>query len=442
MLSVVLIAMLFAFLSVNSYRSASSLIVFQYAVVTVISCLYVIASSTTQIKTWRNIGELTPEIVFTTQLLYILFLAGVFIASILVVERKASPESHQYLSVSNQFSVRQAEFFTFVFLFAGITLYGIYILLVGISSLVNTNNFAQKYADSTSTGPLYFGLTLIIMAAFWAETEGVSRWLNKLARGTIIVVLIWVLFFVHTRWPIVMTGVGYFSIIARRSDMRVRNIKFHWVLAGAVGLVLFEGFSIYRGLLSSGAGWQSLFSGGFLTKLQIAFGGSELVHPFITAGEVIKFHIGQPANFLSFFSAFKTLIPSFLISDRGLSEAQQFAQIHYSTLFQRGGGTGYTIVGGTFKYFPVYIGTFLTGLSIGLYNAYIDRYVAQKPRSVIAGILPALFFYALFSERMGMIAYIKQLILIGVVTVLVYIGFMLIYFAVQKPRFQTRRITE
>jgi len=431
-LTVILVLMLALFIRFNLNRSMSDIVVVQYVFVTVIAVVYVVASKVVGIVSWRHISLLTPEILAKTQFLYILFLLGIFVASLLIrpvnmATRDTSSQDFSWPGNSSAATMNKAGFFALSFLIMGMFLYGLYIKSIGISALFNTSNLAEKYLDSVSVGPFYFGLSLIVISAFCAEKPFVARSIVWICRLTLAATLVWVLFLVNIRWPAVMVAIGYFRLASHKHDLRVRHFQLRWFVWFVLLDIFFEGFSIYRGTLSTGGSFAGVFNNlSWKNQLGIVIGGSELIQPFATAAELVANHSAKPWDLSAFFIQLETLLPRVFLPDRGLSEAQLFAMNNYGTLFDRGGGTGFSTVGSTLIYFPAYIGPFLTGLTLGSLGAALENFVKRRPSSTLAILAPALLYYVFLSERMGLVAFFKQIMLISVVSLLVFVIFSLL----------------
>lgn len=419
------------FCIMNRRRQVFELTVILFAIVSLIAIAFPTANLLTPVYSWRNLEVFDGPVLVVTQQNYFLLLLGVFVASILIpswsVIYKDAPPKPQGFSLS----IGRDTFMVCGLIGPGILLYLQFILTVGFSTLFNTDNFAEKYNTGGNVGPLYFGFTLVLVGALWAEAGQVSRLVLWAARSVLAMLLIWAVFFIYIRWPVIMTLIGYGTIWTRARDFKISNVRILPILLLMLVIFVFEGYSIYRSVVESGGALASFISQFSITEL-IGFmiGGSELIHSFTTAGEVIAEHQTKASSFAAFFQNLEVLIPRALNSNRGYSEAEDFALRNYGALFDRGGGTGYSLVASGVSYFPPYIGMFLFGIVFGAILSQADSVSRAYPNGFFAMSTPSLGYFVLTAERTGLIAFLKSQVLLFVFLLSLYLIFV---FLAQNP---------
>ena len=423
------------FFIMNRRRRVSELTVIFFVIVSLIAIAFPTANLLTTVYSWRNVEVFDGPVLVVTQQNYFLLLLGVFVASILipswsVIHKEASPKPRRY-----SLSIGRDTFMVCGLIGTGIMLYAQFILAVGFLTLFNTDNFAEKYDTGGNTGPLYFGFSLVLVGALWAEAGRVSRLLLWMARSVLGMLLIWSVLLIYIRWPVIMVLIGYGTIWARGRDFKISNLRILPILLTILVVFVFEGYSVYRGVVASGGGIKSFVSQFSLTELiGLMIGGSELIHSFVTAGEVIAEYQTKAPNFASFLKNLEVLIPKALSSSRGYSEAQYFALRNYEVLFDRGGGTGYSLVASGVSYFPPYIGMFLFGLVFGAILSQADRVSRAYPNGLLAIYTPSLGYYVLTAERAGLIAFLKTQMLLFIFVLILYLIFVLLSKSPSKMR--------
>lgn len=415
------------FLIMNRRRQVSELTVIFFAIVSLIAIAFPTANLLTTVYSWRNLEVFDGPVLVVTQQNYFLLLLGVFVASILIPSRnvmhKEAPPKPRGFSLS----IGRDTFMVCGLIGSGILLYAQFILTVGFKILFNSDNFAEKYDTGGNTGALYFGFTLVLVGALWAEAGQVSRLVLWAARSVLAILLIWAVFFIYIRWPVIMTLIGYGTIWTRARDFKISNLRILPILLPMLVIFVFEGYSIYRSAVASGGALVSIISQFSISELiGLMIGGSELIHSFTTAGEVIAEHQTKASSFAAFFQNLEVLIPRALNSSRGYSEAQDFALRNYGALFDRGGGTGYSLVASGVSYFPPYIGMFLFGIAFGAILSQADRVSLAYPNSLLAIYTPSLGYFILTAERTGLIAFLKSQMLLFVFVFLLYLIYVLL----------------
>lgn len=412
------------FLVMNRRRRVSDLTVIFFGIVSLIAIAFPTANLLTTVYSWRNLEVFDGPVLVVTQQNYFLLLLGVFVASILIPSWNVVPQGARPKPQRFKLSIGRDTFMVCGLIGTGILLYAQFILTVGFLILFNTDNFAEKYDTGGNTGPLYFGFTLVLVGAFWAEAGQVSRLVLWAARSVLAMLLIWAVFFIYIRWPVIMTLIGYGTIWARARDFKISNLRILSVFLSMLVVFVFEGYSVYRGLVASGGALSSFISQFSITELiGLMIGGSELIHSFTTAGEVIAEYQTKASSFAAFFQNLEVLIPRALNSSRGNSEAQDFALRNYEALFDRGGGTGYSLVASGVTYFPPYIGMFLFGIVFGAILSLADRVSRACPNGLFAIYTPSLGYFVLTAERAGLIAFLKTQFLLFVFVSLLYLIF-------------------
>jgi hypothetical protein len=202
------------------------------------------------------------------------------------------------------------------------------------------------------------------------------------------------------RTNFVLLAIGYAAIHARRTGLVVSQVRWFWIVGGALLWVGLEGFSLFRGT----------YRGDTVEALQLVaeradeglskvVGASELSHSFVTAMEV---HACADAGELagsSYLDALVILLPSSLVSARPESLPQWFARTQYSELFARGGGTAFSIVAEAWMNFGPLFGPWLVGLFFGAVAVWAEERARRVPFGVVARTLPYFAFLAVILQR-------------------------------------------
>jgi len=215
------------------------------------------------------------------------------------------------------------------------------------------------------------------------------------------------------------------------------------MVAGALLLYAgLESFALLRGV----------YRGDFaqaLTRLEAqgelvfaaAVGGSELSHPFITAGEVLREREAGELAGQSIVDGVAACLPRGLYPDRPLYLSEQFVRSNYADLAARGGGAAFSLVAEAWLDFGSVLGPLAFGLAMGLLLAWCERRRESVPDGILARLLPYFVFYVAMQHRNEFGTLFKQVFMIALVVVPLALAGETLAAALRGARVQSRRRT-
>ncbi len=378
-----------------------------------VGSFYPIASTHIQPSSWRNLDLLSPSVVLATQLQYVAFAAGLLGALLLAANLRWN--ERREASASSASSTRDLITGGLLVL-VGLALYAAYARQVGFDALTDRTDYALKYLLGRGLGPLQLGMPLMIVGCLWIEASALPRDTRNLFLPVALAICVWSVGFISVRTNAVVLVVGYLSILARRKGFELRSIR-PWMVAGAFLLYAgLESFALMRGVYRGDLpeALSRLEAQGELV-FAAAVGGSELSHPFITAGEVLREREGGELAGRSIVDGVAACLPRGLYPDRPLYLSEQFVRSNYADLASRGGGTAFSLVAEAWLDFGSVRGPLIFGLGMGLLLAWCERRREEAPDGVLARLLPYFVFYVVMQHRNEFGTLFKQIFMIALV---------------------------
>lgn len=404
-----------------------------------VGSFYPLASSCIEPSSWRNLDLLSPSVVLDTQLQYVAFAGGLLAALFLAANLRWNERGAA--NPSSSAATRDLAIGSLLVL-VGLGLYATYARQVGFAALTDREDYALKYLLGRGLGPLQLGMPIMIVGCLWIEASALARSTKNLFLPVAVGICVWSVAFISVRTNAVVLVVGYLSILARRRNFQLRSIR-PWMVAGALLLYAgLESFALLRGV----------YRGDFaqaLTRLEAqgelvfaaAVGGSELSHPFITAGEVLREREAGELAGQSIVDGVAACLPRGLYPDRPLYLSEQFVRSNYADLAARGGGAAFSLVAEAWLDFGSILGPLAFGLAMGLLLAWCERRRESVPDGILARLLPYFVFYVAMQHRNEFGTLFKQVFMIALVVVPLALAGETLAAALRGARVQSRRRT-
>ena len=382
-------------------------------VTALVGSFYPVASTLVEPSSWRNLDLLSPEIVLQTQLQYVAFAGGLLLAVFVASQLRwlAKPKTAASSSAAPRDLITGSALIAI-----GFALYAAYAQQVGFAALTDREDYALKYLLGRGLGPLQLGMPIMIVGCLWIEGSALPRTTKNLFLPVGAAIALWSVAFISVRTNAVVLVLGYLTILARRRDFQLQRIRPWMVLGGLALYAALESFAllrgVYRGDLSEAVG--RLEAQGELV-LAAAVGGSELSHPFITAGEVLREREAAELAGASLVDGIAACLPRGLYPERPLYLSEQFVRSNYAELAARGGGAAFSLVAEAWLNFGSLIGPVLFGCAMGLLLAWLERRREVRPDGVVARLLPYFVFYVAMQHRNEFGTLFKQVFMISLV---------------------------
>jgi len=408
-----------------------------FVVTGLVGSFYPLASTWIEPSSWRNLDLLSPSVVLETQAQYVAFAAGLLLALVLAASlgwneaRTAPPRPTQLdrdLLVGG------------LLVAVGLALYVAYARQVGFAALTDREDYALKYLRGRGLGPLQLGMPIMIVGCLWIEASALPRATKNLFLPIALGICVWSVAFLSVRTNAVVLIVGYLAVLSRRSNFELRSIR-PWMVASALVLyACLESFALLRGVYRGDLAQA-------LTRLEAqgelvfaaAVGGSELSHPFITAGEILREREAGELAGQSLVDGVAACLPRGLYPDRPLYLSEQFVRSNYAELADRGGGTAFSLVAEAWLNFGSLLGPLLFGLAMGLVLAWCERRRDLAPDGVTARVLPYFVFYVAMQHRNESGTLFKQVFMIALVVLPVVFAGETLAYALRGTRSGARR---
>lgn len=378
-----------------------------------VGSFYPLASTQIEPSSWRNLDLLSPTVVLETQLQYVAFAAGLLVALLLVANLRWN--ERREVMASSEAATRDL-LTGGLLVIAGLALYAAYAQQVGIAALTDREDYALKYLLGKGLGPLQLGMPVMIVGCLWIEGSALPRSTKNLFLPVALGICVWSVAFISVRTNAVVLVVGYLSILARRRNFELRSIR-PWMVGGALLLYAgLESFALLRGVYRGDmqAALSRLEAQGELV-FAAAVGGSELSHPFITAGEVLREREAGELAGQSIVDGVAACLPRGLYPDRPLYLSEQFVRSNYADLAARGGGAAFSLVAEAWLDFGSVSGPLLFGLAMGLLLTWCERRREELADGVLARLLPYFVFYVAMQHRNEFGTLFKQVFMIALV---------------------------
>ena len=406
--STLLIASLIRF---RNYPASSITVIFMLSIGAT-SITYPLASSFFSIITWRNIDHLNDSLIIEIQFLYLIFsISFMVIHSLLTKFSRAYP---QFVSKSPNLSLSTASpkhYTAVLMLILGFAIYFPYITAAAGSLF--SSNLAEKYSATVGLGFFSFGFEILVGAVIFLMLSTKSKIFRYIRYAVWCFLAIFALSVLKARYEFIMLVGGLWLIYCHKNDIRVRNVNILYLLPGVILLFLLEFFTImrnfdelnfeyFKNVLFNSAVWGGLI------------GGSEFIHPFITASEILSSQKSLITHEYSRLGLVTNLFPSFLQPQDGfLNEAQIFCRDNYPDLYLRGGGTGFSLIASGYIYFGGLVGVAFLASFLAVIMFIIDSVVARRHFLTMI-FWPPIFPLVLIADRFGLAGFLKKLFLIGI----------------------------
>jgi hypothetical protein len=405
-------------------------------VTALVGSFYPLASTLVEPSSWRNLDLLSPAIVLATQAQYVAFAAGLLLAIFLASQlRWLAPRAAEPSTAAGTRDLITGAALVAV----GLALYAAYAQQVGFSALTDREDYALKYLLGRGLGPLQLGMPIMIVGCLWIEGSALPRTTRNLFLPIAAAIAIWSVAFISVRTNAVVLVLGYTSILARRRNFQLRSIRPWMVIAGVALYAALESFAllrgVYRGDFSEALG--RLEAQGELV-LAAAVGGSELSHPFITAGEVLREREAAELGGASLLDGVAACLPRGLYPDRPLYLSEQFVRSNYADLAARGGGTAFSLVAEAWLNFGSLVGPALFGCAIGLLLTWLEQRRDLRPDGLVARLLPYFVFYVAMQHRNEFGTLFKQAFMISLVVIPLALVGETLALAMRRGRIQPR----
>lgn len=383
-----------------------------------IGSFFPFASSFIEPSSWRNLDVLSPSIVRASQLQYVAYACGLVLALVAANgrARRTQPSVETRDTTSRDFAASA------LLVGAGLAMYAVYAERVGMSALTDREDYAAKYLASQGLGPLQLGLPMAMAGCLWAEASELTRARKLPFRAVALAIVIWSIAFISVRTNAVVVALGYASVLAHRSRFELRRIRPALVAAGLVGYVFLESFALLRGVYRGDleAAIARVAAQGEVV-LGTAIGGSELSHPFITTGEVLRSREAGELGGESLWNGVAACLPRGLYPDRPPFLSEQFVRSNYADLASRGGGAAFSLVAEAWLNFGSFLGPFAFGLAAGWLLVACERRRETHPAGLVARVLPYFVFYVAMQHRNEFGSLFKQVFMLCLVIVPVWI---------------------
>jgi hypothetical protein len=156
-------------------------------------------------------------------------------------------------------------------------------------------------------------------------------------------------------------------------------------------------------------------------------GGSELSHPFLTMMELERYEDPGDLGGSSYAHGVVGMAPLWLVPNRGSSVAQDFANVHYPELADRGGGTAFCFVGEAWWNFGSVIGPLLLGLAFGWLLMWAERSARLDPNGIVPRFLPYTLHWVLLIHRNSFAGLLKQTSTVAIPVALLLVAAALVW---------------
>lgn len=429
LVSYIIILVYFSFVFVARNKRINDLLLILITSVFVVSIFFPILSYFEDPLTWRNLYGLSIEKIEYVQLQYLSFILGTLLFYFSWGWKLDNYSRVKVIKINQKERsslIDKTSFFSIVLILFGSILYIIYIKSVGFETLVASEALTDKYKASSGKGFLYIGFNFIIWGILIGETTKNNTSLKLISRLLAFFVIIWALFFIHTRTYVAILIFGYFYIYVEKYDIKIINLKFKYVFIAIFGWLFLEIFVMARGLITTDVNFADIFKMG-LANIELAIsnlaGSSDFSHPFITFFELTRNE--EPGAMLGsgILDGIISLLPSFILDEKPKTMAEWFVTNYYPGLKEIGGGTGSSFVGELWLNFGSFIAPFIVGFLLSFFLYLIQKKANEKNNGLIALSIPYFVFSLFFLERMGLVASMKQFIYMYIPFVLIFITF-------------------
>ena len=381
-----------------------------------VGTFYPLSTSLVEPLTWRSVQHLPEQVLVAAEGQYLAFAVGAMLVVVLAWARGRLRNNDP--GISNRAPTARQTWrdgvLAWGLFLSGLLLYSTYVSKVGLATLLDSNDFAEKYRVSTGLGTWLFGLNLIIVGCLWSEGSALRASHKMFFRIAALVAGLWAIAFLGVRTYAMALVIGYLYHFCRHRRLQLRSLRLDLVLVIALGYVGLEAYSLMR------SRWDSGFIGAVhalraadmqtSTVLGQAVGGSELAHPFITTMELVRNEEAGALAGESYLDAALILVPLAFAPDRPQSLAQSFVAEYYPDVDERGGGTAFSLVGEAWWNFGTLLGPFVIGLVIASILLWISQRCQRHPHGVVSRFTPYACYLALLLHRSTAANSLKQVL--------------------------------
>lgn len=436
-------------LGVVLLRRRSPLHPMTLAIVTtgLIGSFYPVLSIWIETRSWRHAIDAPPELIVDVQIEFLIY-AIALLASFLLFRGRAGRAAKTYertTEPSSAYLHHRERLVPFGLVASGLALYGLYVVQVGLGSLMDRDNFALKYQLSDGLGPLVLGLHLAIVGCFWAEaSEQLGRVAKRAYRLVALCIVAWSVAVIAQRTNAVIVALGYAAIHCRRSGLELRRIRPLLVVGCLALYASVEAFSIVRATWKEGLD-QSLgalaeLSDARGTALGALIGGSELSHPVFTSLELMQTEDAGALGGSSYLAAPATLVPKSIAPQRPNTLALDFVAENYPAMAARGGGAAFSHLAEAWWNFGAGLGAALLGAVAGLLHALWDRANARRPWSLLAMLTPYYSSHVAILHRYELATFLKQTLSVTLPALCALVAAHLIWTGTGRSTHAVRRV--
>jgi hypothetical protein len=379
-----------------------------------VGSFFPIASSFIEPASWRNLDYLSPRIVAEAQAEYVAFAFGLVAAVAIAAQARWTGREH----VSRPSSAARDPWMAAGLVLAGLAMYGVYADRVGLGALLDRDDYALKYLVGQGLGPLQLGLPMAILGCLWAEASELPRATKNLYAALAAAIAIWSIAFISVRTNAVTIALGYASIFAWQRGAELRRVR-PAVVVGLLALyAVLESFALFRGAYKGDVGDALALIGSQGERaFASAIGGSELSHPFVTTGEVLRLRDAGELGGRSLVDGVAACLPRGIHPERPLTLSEQFVRANYADLASRGGGAAFSFVAEGWLDFGSLFGPALFGLVLGLFLAWVERSRDLRPAGLVARMAPYFVLLVAMEHRNEFASMFKQVATLALVAV-------------------------
>jgi len=378
-------------------------------------------------SSWRNVSQASESTVQGVQFQYLAFAVGIALAVGAAWALGFVPRGSRAIVQPDDPRVRFRDTWVSVLLMIlGGVLYAGYIAKVGLSALLNRDDYAEKYLLSQGLGPLAFGLNMMMAACLWAEASRISSALRWTFRAIALAIAVWSIAMISVRTNAVILLIGYGWVTCRTRRLELKRVRPVLVALLLVVYACMECFSLFRGASQEvGSGRALELIGQYSSdSLSSVVGGSELSHPFLTTLEVTTYELPGDLGGSSYVDALPAYLPKAINPNAPKALSERFVRTQYSDLDERGGGTASSIVAEAWWNFGSVFGPLLIGFLAASVLMWIEATGARRPAGVVARLAPYCVYLVVIAHRSEFAVLFKQ-------GVTIFLPAMLLVYAVE-----------
>lgn len=399
-------------------RNAFSPSVIAVGMTAVVAVFFPLLSAVVEPSSWRHGVHLEDRYVLGAQAQYLAFTTG--LCAVVMRIRLIRPRRRGEERVRERSAAAVAHRDQLVALglvVGGALLYGVYVAKVGLGPLLDRSNFAEKYRVSGGLGTFYAGLNLMMVGCLWAEASQLPRRTTNLFRACAAGILLWSVAAIAVRSYAVTLLLGYLYLWARQRRFTVSRVRPALILVVGLSYVGVEAYSLLRSV------WDGSLASAVVTLQEElpdlertagqVVGGSEFSHPFLTMMELDRHEVAGELAGAGYAQGLLGFAPVWLVPDREVSVAQEFARRHYPELAERGGGTAFCLVGEAWWNIGSILGPLLAGLALGWLLMWAERNVRVDPGGIVSRLLPYTLHLVLLVHRNSFPSLLKQVFIVA-----------------------------